>query len=185
MINKVFDAPQNFLLNSGGQYLIRPIHHDDRIKLLNLFDSLSPKSRYFRFAHSMSALPESMLQHLLSPEANSASEITLVAEVPISESSVNHPIPNSRIVGISRCVGSGNKSSCEFSLSVSDDFHGEGVGSHLIQSIINFAHHKGFKDIYGYVLKNNHEMLDLMRHQGFSIYDEMEDDDFKLVRHNV
>jgi acetyltransferase len=185
MVNKVFDTPQTLPLNSGGKYIIRPIHHDDRNKLLTLFDSLSAKSRYFRFAHSMSALPETMLQHLLSKDANNSSEITLVAEVPFSESSMNHPIRESRIVGISRCVGSANEPSCEFSLSVSDDFHGEGVGSHLIQSIINFAHHKGFKDIYGYVLKNNHEMFELMTHLGFSITDDAGEDDFKLVRHTV
>ena len=185
MINSVFDTPQTCSLNSGGKYIIRPISHHDRSKLLNLFESLSPQSRYFRFAHSMSALPESMLQHLLSQDANNSSEITLVAEVPFAESSKNHPITESRIVGISRCVGSANKTSCEFSLSVSDDFHGEGVGTHLIQSIINFAHHKGFKDIYGYVLKNNHEMLELMSNQGFMIKDDIGEEDFKRVSHKV
>jgi acetyltransferase len=185
MVNKGVDTSQTLPLNSGGKYIIRPIQHDDRSKLLTLFDSLSAKSRYFRFAHSMSALPEAMLQHLLSEEANNANEITLVAEVPFSESTINHPIGESRIVGISRCVGSANQPSCEFSLSVSDDFHGEGVGFHLIQSMINFAHHKGFKDIYGYVLKNNYEMLELMTHLGFSIKDDTSEDDFKLVRHTV
>ena len=90
-----------------------------------------------------------------------------------------------KLVGITRCIGEAQNNRCEFSLSVSDDFHGEGVGSQLMLNMMAQAHTKGFKEIYGYVLTENHDMLELMKHLNFSISAMENDPDFKLVTHSV
>ena len=48
-------------LNGGGLYTIRPIHPDDAEMLQTFIRSLSPESRYFRFASALPELPARML----------------------------------------------------------------------------------------------------------------------------
>ncbi|MEX8505366.1 MAG: N-acetyltransferase family protein [Leptothrix ochracea] len=64
---------------------------------------------------------------------------------------------------------------------VSDAVKGQGLGSRLMLSIIEFARSKGLSQIEGLVLANNPNMLRLMRSLGFHVGPFPEDTDFKLV----
>jgi acetyltransferase len=88
-----------------------------------------------------------------------------------------------RIVGVSRYITNPDQSSCEFSLVVADDFNGKGLGSRLMQSIMDVARDKGLTEMDGLVLANNPGMLKLMRSLGFVVKTFDEDPDFKLVTH--
>jgi acetyltransferase len=66
---------------------------------------------------------------------------------------------------------------------VADDFSGKGLGSRLMESIMDVAREKGLSDIEGLVLANNDGMLKLMRSLGFTIKAFPEDRDFRLVTH--
>jgi acetyltransferase len=95
------------------------------------------------------------------------------------------PTETSRIVGVSRYITNPDRSTCEFSLVVADDFKGQGLGSRLMLSIMDFAREKGLTEIEGLVLANNHNMLKLMKSLGFAIKSFAEDPDFKLVTHQL
>ncbi|MDO8455705.1 MAG: GNAT family N-acetyltransferase, partial [Burkholderiaceae bacterium] len=82
---------------------------------------------------------------------------------------------------VSRYITNPDRTSCEFSLVVSDDFKGKGLGSRLMLSIMDFAREKGLTEIEGLVLANNPTMLKLMRGLGFHVKSFAEDPDFKLV----
>lgn len=86
-----------------------------------------------------------------------------------------------RIVGVSRYITNPDQSSCEFSLVVADDYSGKGLGSRLLEAIIDVARDKGLSEIDGLVLSNNADMLKLVKRLGFSIKSFAEDPDFKLV----
>lgn len=86
-----------------------------------------------------------------------------------------------RIVGVSRYITNPDQSSCEFSLVIADDFSGKGLGTRLMESIIDVARDKELQVIEGLVLAGNAEMLKLMRKLGFSIKTFPGDPDFKLV----
>ena len=86
-----------------------------------------------------------------------------------------------RIVGVSRYITNPDRTSCEFSLVVADEFKGRGLGSRLMLSIMDFAREKGLTEIEGLVLANNPSMLKLMKSLGFSLKSFPEDADFKLV----
>jgi acetyltransferase len=88
-----------------------------------------------------------------------------------------------RIVGVSRYITNPDQTSCEFSLVVADDFAGKGIGSRLMQSIMDVARDKGLAEIDGLVLANNSDMLRLMRSLGFEVKRFAEDPDFNLVTH--
>ncbi len=171
-------------LRGGGEYTIRPIHPDDAQMLQDLVQNLSPESRYFRFVSSLKELPASMLSRLTLIDYDR--EMALVAIHRSRQADADGGIVETeRVVGVSRYITNPDKSSCEFSLVVADDFNGKGLGSRLMLSIMEEARDKGLTEIEGLVLANNPGMLKLMKGLGFTVKTFPEDADFKLVTHSL
>jgi acetyltransferase len=167
-------------LRDGGDYIVRPIHPDDAQMLQDMVRGMSRESRYFRFVSSMQELPASMLSRFTLIDYDR--EMALVAVVKKrSIGADGETLESERIVGVSRYITNPDSTSCEFSLVVADDFKGQGLGSRLMQSIMDVAREKGLAEIDGLVLANNPDMLKLMRNLGFSVKAFPEDADFKLV----
>jgi acetyltransferase len=167
-------------MKGGGFYTIRPIRPDDADMLQALVRGLSQQSRYYRFASSMQELPARMLARYTLIDYDR--EMALVAEhrkrEPDGEGGFVETV---EVIGVSRYITNPDQTSCEFSLLVSDHFNGQGLGSRLMLSIVDFARDKGLADIEGLVLANNDNMLRLMRGLGFTVKTFTEDPDFKLV----
>ena len=172
IVNQALNSPfiRKWTLAHGGEYEIRPMSCNDRNAVLDLFEHLSATSRYFRYAHAMSTLPELLLEQII--QSNHPDDFALGAYIK------NPDAQGERLVGISRYVRDINSSRAEFSLSVSDDYHHEGIGSHLMQGILDCARLNGLSEIYGYVIKENHDMLVLMRHLGYELH--TDEDDSKM-----
>ncbi len=167
-------------LPGGGEYTVRPVHPDDASMLQEFVRGLSPESRYFRFVSSMQELPATMLARFTLIDYDR--EMALVAvcrEQRVAADGETTEVP--RIVGVSRYITNPDRTSCEFSLVVADDFAGKGLGSRLMLSIMEFAREKGLTEIEGLVLAKNPTMLKLMKGLGFAIKPFAEDADFKLV----
>ena len=163
---------KTYALDSGSHYLIRPIQPDDRERIIGLFNHLSPESRYLRFAHAISKLPDDFLDDIL--HLDYKKEMALVAVI-------SNQIGAEEIVGISRYVTPPKQSSCEFSLSVSDAHAAHGIGTHLMHDLIAHAKDNGLQEMLGYVLSNNRNMLHLVSDLGFQITNLDDDPDFKTV----
>ena len=143
---------------------------------------LSPESRYFRFVSSIKELPPSLLARFTLIDYDR--EMALVAVVKErSTAETGEVVETDRIVGVSRYVTNPDQSSCEFGLVVADDFNGKGLGSRLMESIMEVAREKGLTEIDGLVLANNPDMLKLMKKLGFTVKPYADDPDFKLVTH--
>lgn len=147
-------------LGEGKNYLIRPIQLDDKERIIDLFNHLSPESRYLRFAHAISQLPNDFLENIL--HLDYQKEMALVAVLQSQAAS-------EEIIGISRYVSPPNQNSCEFSLSISDSHTAHGVGTHLMLDLIRHAKENGLQEMVGYVLSNNSKMLHLVTDLGFKI----------------
>jgi acetyltransferase len=164
----------------GGTYTVRPIHPGDAQMLQDLVQHLSPESRYFRFVSTFAELPPGMLSRFTLIDYDR--EMALVAVCKDrSRDTGGQSRETERIVGVSRYITNPDQRSCEFSLLVADDFSGKGIGSRLMESIIDAAREKGLDEMDGLVLAGNAEMLKLMKKLGFSVKRFDEDPDFKLV----
>jgi acetyltransferase len=160
---------QEWIMRDGEPCWLRPMHPDDGRLLQQLVQRLSPESRYFRFASSLLALPQSMLARL--SLIDYSREMAMVALL-------RNP---DRIIAVSRYITNPDRKSCEFSLLVDDEFAGRGLGSKMMQSIMEVARDRRLEEIDGLVLANNVGMLRLMRSLGFSIATYEDDPDFKVA----
>jgi len=172
---------QIYPLKDGGEYLVRPIHPDDADMLKGFYKSLSDESRYFRFISNAPELPPAMAAKFTLIDYDR--EMALVALIRESELS-DHGVwvESEKIIGVARYSTNPDKASCEFSLAVSDEFSGQGIGSRLMLNIMEVARDKGLAEIDGLVLSKNPGMLKLMRNLGFSVEGMVDDPDFKIVR---
>ncbi len=168
-------------LPGGGEYLMRPVRPDDGSMLQQLVQGLSPQSRYFRFVSTRAELPPSMLARFTLIDYDR--EMALVAVLREVDPARPEAPAGERIIGVSRYITNPDRSSCEFSLVVADEWSGKGIGSRLMQGIMDVARERGLKTIEGLVLSNNPAMLKLMRSLGFVVEAFAEDPDFRLVRH--
>jgi acetyltransferase len=142
--------------------------------------NMSEESRYFRFASTMPELPARMLARYTLIDYDR--EMALVAVLTERHAVADGQFEESeRIIGVSRYITNPDQTSCEFSLAVADDQKGQGLGSRLMMSIIEFARSKGLSEIDGLILANNGNMLRLMMSLGFTIRAFPEDPDFKLA----
>ena len=147
-----------------------------------LVKELSPESRYFRFVSSMAELPPAMLARFTLIDYDR--EMALAAVHKERRANAEGEITETeRIIGVARYVINPDQSSCEFALVVADDFNGKGLGSRLMESIMDVARDKGLSEIEGLVLANNTGMLRLMKSLGYRIKPYPDDPDFKLVTH--
>jgi acetyltransferase len=167
-------------LRGGGEVLLRPVHPDDAQMLQALVTQLTPESRYFRFVSSFTELPPALLSRFTLIDYDR--EMAMVAVLRERSADTDGNLHDSeRIVGVSRYVTNPDQTSCEFSLLVADQLKGRGLGSRLMQSIMQVARDRGLQEIDGLVLANNATMLQLMRHLGFAVKVFEEDPDFKWV----
>jgi len=167
-------------MKGGGTYTLRPIRPDDAEMLQNFVRGMSQESRYFRFASAMQELPARMLaRYTLIDYDREMALVAVVKERHTADDGSHTEIE--RLVGVARYITNPDATSCEFSLAVSDDFKGQGLGSRLMLSIIDLARSKGLSEIVGLILANNTSMLRLMRSLGFTVAAFPEDPDFRIA----
>ena len=167
-------------MKGGDLYTIRPIRPDDADMLQAFTRGLSEESRYFRFASAMHELPARMLaRYTLIDYDREMALVAVHTDRVLGED--GEFVETEKIIGVSRYITNPDQTTCEFSLVVSDDYKGQGLGSRLMLSIEDFARDKGLAHIEGLVLANNPNMLRLMRGLGYEVRPFPEDPDFKLV----
>jgi len=173
------DRESEWPLRNGDLYKIRPLHPHDAEMLQALVRGVSQESRYFRFISSMRELPERMLARFTLIDYDR--EMAMVAIYPERKPDAAGGFTDTeRIIGVSRYVTNPDKSTCEFSLLIADEFSGQGLGTRLMMSIIDIARSKGLATMEGLVLTNNTNMLKLMRTLDFQIKPYEDDYDLRV-----
>jgi acetyltransferase len=142
-----------------GDLLIRPIRPEDAQLLLELFDTLSPQSIYYRFFAPLKQLSPAMLARFTQIDYDR--EIALVA-IQASDSAES-------MLGAARVILQHNLKDAEFAVLVGDPWQGKGIGAHLLSTCLEIARERRFRTIWGTVLAENKSMLALGRKLNFTI----------------
>jgi len=156
--------------NAGVDIFIRPIRPEDAPLLVELFESLSPRSIYMRFFTPLKYLSPSMLARFTQIDYDR--EIALVA---ISESQSDE-----KMLAVARVIVGRNLREAEFAVAVSDPWQGKGIGASLLQRCLSIAKERGIQRVMGTVLAENTQMLALGRKLGFSIKKEQGVPEYEL-----
>ena len=146
--------------NMGNDIFIRPIRPADAPLLVELFESLSPRTIYLRFFSPLKHLPHSMLARFTQIDYDR--HIALVA---ISESQQ----PKEKMLGVARVILGRTLKEAEFSVVVCDPWQGTGIGAALLQRCLLIAKERGIQTVTGTVLAENIQMLALGRKLGFDV----------------
>jgi RimJ/RimL family protein N-acetyltransferase len=147
-------------LNDGTRVLVRAVTPADRVHLLEGFEHLSQRSRFFRFLSAISRLSEEDLERFTSPgddsrQAFGALDVTQAVPVPMA------------IVRYERLA----PEEAEMAVTVTDRYQGKGVGTLMIGTAACCAARAGIRRFVAFVHPQNVGMAGLMTALGASLVD--------------
>ena len=156
---------RRYVLKNGVAVYFRPITAQDDAYLIDIFDHLSPDSRYNRFQQAMEGVTERRAKQIAAQMVKDSVEhgFGLLAFV---ESADNAPIP---VGGIRYFRESPTSEKAEFSVTVRDDMQGLGLGKLLLAALIEQARSAGIHYLTGSALAENTGLWRLLDSTGLTL----------------
>jgi acetyltransferase len=164
-------------LADGTLLTIRPIRPEDAALEQAFMASLSSQTKHFRFMEELKELSRDLLVRFTQLDYDRELALIAVLEADATRAETE--------VGVARYVRNPDGRSCEFALVVADAWQGKGLGTRLMQELMQAATARGYREIQGEVLSDNHNMLQLMRELGFSVEAVPDDPQLRHVRKHL
>ena len=161
-------------IKDGTRYMLRPIRPEDEPAIHRLFERMTPEDVRLRFFAPMRRLTHQAAARLTQPDYDREMGLVAVASPFIGTAA--------EVQGAVRIAADPDNQSAEFAVMVQSDLKGHGLGTILMKKIIEYARGRGIGEIYGAVLRENHNMLNLCRDLGFARKDDAEDATIVEVR---
>ncbi len=137
---------------NGTVVRLRSIRADDKHKLSEAFRNLEPESVYTRFFHHKKILTDADLKE--ATEVDFDEVIALV--VTIGENDDETIIAGGRYVAFDTAD---NRRHAEVAFTVEEDFHGQGIASHLLRHLVFIAQENSIARFEADVLPQNQARL--------------------------
>ena len=144
-------------LRNGRLVRVRPVRSADGEAIQAFVRALSTTSRRLRFFGSLRELTPAMLERLTTGGGGRA----FVAL--FNDDGEDH------VVAIAEFAGHDEGEKCDVALVVADDWQGLGLGSLLMEMLVDTAREAGFRRAEADVLRGNESMLSLARASGFDV----------------
>ena len=157
--------------SQGQKLLIRPIRPEDAPLLEEMFDTLSPRSIYFRFFSPLKRLPHSMLARFTQIDYDRQIALVCIDTSPGVD----------RMIGVARVIAERDPRCGEFAVLVSDPWQGMGIGAALLRDCLKIAKTEGIERVRGFVLAENTQMLALGRKLGLRIEPRREIGEYEMA----
>ncbi|MGE5533816.1 MAG: GNAT family N-acetyltransferase, partial [Bacillota bacterium] len=141
-------------LKNNARVVFRPIKPEDESRFNELFKSLSAQSVRFRFFETIKELSHDNLSRYCNLDYDR--EIAIVAQ-----------LDDSRLIGVVRLILDVAARRGEFAVMVADSWHGLGLGSKLMDYIIDIGRDLKLETIYSDVSPENAKMIALCNNKGF------------------
>jgi acetyltransferase len=155
-------------LKDGTEVVLRPIKPEDEGRFNDLFKSLSAETMQLRFFEIIKEMSHETLTRYCNLDYDR--EIAIVAE----------PQKGGRqIIGAVRLIIEPDRKTGEFAILVGDEWQGRGLGSKLMDSLVEVGRDMRLQKIYGYIIASNYKMLSMCSKKGFKT--EILDEDTVMV----
>jgi RimJ/RimL family protein N-acetyltransferase len=165
-------ADFDITLRDGRAVRIRAMRPSDEGEFLQAFARLGPEARHMRFMRAVREPNQARLRKVLA--SFPAAGIGLAATIPAAD--------GIDIVGSAVAVFTSHRTSCEFAITVAEEFGGAGLATTLMTTLIDAARQRGVGEMEGFVLAVNQPMLRLATRLGFSIAPDPEDLTVRVCR---
>ncbi len=149
----------HYQLSNGVNICIRPIRPEDADLETNFHSRLSERTKYFRFMQALHELTPEMIVRFTQIDYDR--EMAFIA--------ITDDEHKTTELAVGRYLMNPDGQSVEFALVVADDCHSLGIGTRLMNSLMQSAKAKGMLFFEGEVLAINQPMLSLVTKLGFSI----------------
>ena len=145
-------------------YTLRPIRPEDEPILALFHQTLSDQTihlRYFNALKLSQRIAHERLARICFIDYDR--EMVLVAETKDKENG------GQKIIAVGRICKVKDLKEAEFSILVSDPYHGKGVGTSLLKKLIAVGQAEGVKRLHATMLQENDLMLELCKKENFTI----------------
>jgi acetyltransferase len=146
-------------LRDGRTVLLRPIKPEDEPLWLEMFQSFSDESVHKRFFYMIKDTPHAVRARYCNIDYNK--EIAIVAELKDEQR---------KILGVVRLTIDTDGKSGEIAFIVADPWQGLGLGSKMVEYMIEICKDRGLETIYALTLADNHGAIRLLKKKGFTIH---------------
>ena len=157
---------ETFKLRSGRDVLLRPIRPEDEPEHYDFLSRLTPEDIQFRFFGLIGRLPHTQMARYTQIDYDR--EMAFIASAALADG-------KRETLGVVRAIADPDNREAEFAIVVRSDLKGQGLGRKLMDKIIDYLRGRGTRAVVGQVLKDNVNMLALVREIGFerrSVIDE-------------
>jgi acetyltransferase len=151
------ELERHAILRDGTKIFVRPLRPEDEPLYDPFFAAVTPEDLRLRFFAPMKEFGHRFVARLTQIDYARA-----MAFIAIDESS-------GAMLGVVRLHADANYEGSEYAVLVRSDLKGRGLGSLLMQMIIEYARSEGLRHIEGQVLRENTAMLAMCRRLGFEI----------------
>lgn len=148
----------------GVNVTIRPIRPEDEPLIAKFHEGLSERTVYMRYLQAMNLSQRTGHERL-----SRLSFVDYDREIALLAVRRNPDNDEPEIMGIGRLSKQHGTEQAEFVELVSDQFQHQGLGKELLLRLIQVARDEKVATIFGYVLKENNEMIQLVEKLGFRL----------------
>jgi len=154
----------------GTPLLIRPIRPEDEPAMVEYHKRISERSVYLRYLHPL-ALDRRISHERLARICfiDYDREMALVAEYTDPETGAKH------IVGVGRLSKIYGTADGEYSMLIIDAFHGKGLGTEFLKTLIQIGRDEKLKRIIAYISPENMAMQAVSKKLGFRLHRNIDD----------
>jgi len=160
----------HFTMRDGQKVLIRPIRPEDENLLVQFHQDLSENSVHHRYFHAVKLKQRIAHERLIRIcFADYDRELALVAE------HMDAATSQRQILGVARLSRLRDRSTGEFALLIADHWQNKGLGTQMLDRLIEVARNERFQRLTARILVENYEMRCLCHKLGFQFDSNIED----------
>ncbi len=162
---------QPWTLPEGTPIILRPIRPEDEPAIIKFHETLSERSVYFRWLHAMGLSQRIAHERLIGIcYIDYDREMALVAEYHNPQTEQNE------IMAVGRLIKTTGANEAEFAVIVTDKFQQQGLGTALLQRLIQFGRDEKIQRLTGDILLENLGMQRICRKLGIFLQYSPEDE---------
>lgn len=147
------------IANDGRQFTLRPIRPEDEPMEAEMFKTLSDQSLYYRFFGYVPKVTHEFLTRMTHIDYDR--EMAIIAE--IEENG------RKNMAGVVRIIADAWGETAEFAILVADPWQNLGLGSRMMDYMLEIARDKGIQKIFASVLRSNSHMIKMFKSRGFKM----------------